>query len=215
MYDTDDEGYYRYRERRFKWLGYVAAFAAGVVIGALLFGRGCLRAPEEEKPAETAATAETAAEAEAPEEVPAMPETAATAQDVIAFEAPARAPASPAASPPAAAPPAGPRKATPRPAGKSLTADEINRTIAQRRAGIQNEYNTLLKNNPHLGGGKVTVRFTVSSRGDVTSAEVVEDTVGNLALAAGVLKRVRSWKFPRAQGETVVVYPFVFVAGGM
>lgn len=215
MYEPDDESYYPYRERRGNWLGYVAAFVLGVLVGALLFGRGCLCAPEEEKAVETAATAETAAEAEAPAEEPLEPEAPPTAEeDVIVFEAPARAPASPAAPPPPAAAPAKPRKAAPRPAGKGLTADEINRTITQRRAGIQNEYNTLLKNNPHLGGGKVTVRFTISSRGDVTSAEVLEDTVGNPALAAAVAKRVRSWKFPRAQGETVVVYPFVFVASG-
>jgi TonB family protein len=210
MYESDDM--YPYRERRgANWLGYAAAFALGVLVGALLFSRGCRCAPEEEKPAETAATAETAAEAEVPEEVPATPETAATAEDVIVFEAPARTPAAP---PPPAAPPARPREATPRPAGKGLTADEINRTITKRHAGIQNEYNALLKNNPTLGGGKITVRFTVSSRGDVTSAEVIEDTVGNAPLAAAILKRVRSWKFPRAQGETAVVYPFVFVAGG-
>ena len=93
-YESDDEGYYQYRERRGKWLGYAAVFGLGVVVGALLFSRGCLCAPEEEEPEETAATAETAA-AEVPEEVPATPETAATAEDVIVFEEPARAPASP------------------------------------------------------------------------------------------------------------------------
>jgi TonB family protein len=217
MYDTDNEGYYRYRERRFSWLGYAAAFVVGVFVGALLFSRGCLCAPEEEKPEETAATAEAvAADAETAEEVPATPETAATAgEDVIVFEVPARAPASPAApAPPAAPTPAPPRKARPRPAEKGLTADEINRTITKRRAGIQSEYNSLLKKNPTLGGGKISVRFTISSGGDVTSAEVVEDTLGSPELAAAIVRRVRTWKFPRARGESTVVYPFVFVAGG-
>jgi len=216
MRETDDT-YYPHRERRgANWLGYAAAFGLGVLIGALLFGRGCRGAPEEEKAAETAATAENvAAEAEAPEEVPATLESAATAEeDVIVFHTPEPRVHYPATPAPPAPAPARPRKAAPRAAGKGLTADEINRTITQRRAGIQNEYNTLLKNNPHLGGGKVTVRFTVSSRGDVTSAEIVEDSVGNPALAAAVLRRVGSWKFPRSPGETVVVYPFVFVASG-
>jgi hypothetical protein len=48
----------------------------------------------------------------------------------------------------------------------------------------------------------------------VTSAEIVEDTLGSAGLRAGILRRVRSWKFPRARGEATVVYPFVFVAGG-
>ena len=210
-YESDEEGYYRYRERRGKWLGYAAVFGLGVVVGALLFSRGCLCAPEEEEPEETAATAETAA-AEVPEEVPAAPETAATAEDVIVFEEPARAPASP---PQPAPPPARtPEPVTPRTPARGLTTDQINQTITKRRAGIQSEYNALLKNNPTLGGGKVTVRFTISSRGDVTSAEIVEDTVGSSGLRAGILRRVRSWKFPRAQGEATVVYPFVFVASG-
>ncbi len=212
MYDTDDEGYYRYRERRFKWLGYAAAFVAGVFVGALLFGRGCLCAPEEEEAEETAATAETAAEAEVPAEIPATPETAATAEDVIVFEEPARAPATP---PRPAPPPARtPEPVTPRTPGRGLTTDQINQTITKRRAGIKSEYDSLLKSNPTLGGGKVTVRFVISSRGDVTSAEIVEDTVGSAELRAGILRRVRTWKFPRAQGESTVVYPFVFVASG-
>ena len=211
-YESDDEGYYGYRERRgTKWLGYAAVFGLGVVVGALLFSRGCLCAPEEEEPEETAATAETAA-AEVPEEVPATPETAATAEDVIVFEEPAPAPATP---PQPAPPPARPPEVvTPRTPARGLTADQINQTITKRRAGIQSEYNALLKNNPTLGGGKVTVRFTISSRGNVTSAEIVEDTVGSAGLRAGILRRVRSWKFPRAQGESTVVYPFVFVASG-
>ncbi len=210
-YESDDEGYYQYRERRGKWLGYAAVFGLGVVVGALLFSRGCLCAPEEEEPEETAATAETAA-AEVPEEVPAAPETAATAEDVIVFEEPARAPATP---PQPAPPPARtPEPVTPRTPARGLTTDQINQTITKRRAGIQSEYNSLLKNNPTLGGGKVTVRFTISSRGDVTSAEIVEDTLGSAELRAGILRRVRSWKFPRAQGEATVVYPFVFVASG-
>ncbi len=210
-YESDDEGYYAYRERRGKWLGYAAVFGLGVVVGALLFSRGCLCAPEEEEPEETAATAETAA-AEVPEEVPATPETAATAEDVIVFEEPAPAPATP---PQPAPPPARPPEVvTPRTPARGLTADQINQTITKRRAGIQSEYNSLLKNNPTMGGGKVTVRFTISSRGDVTSAEIVNDTVGSAGLRAGILRRVRSWKFPRAQGESTVVYPFVFVASG-
>lgn len=211
-YESDEEGYYAYRDRRgARWLGYAAVFGLGVLVGALVFSRGCLCAPEEEEPEETAATAETAA-AEVPEEVPAAPETAATAEDVIVFEEPAPAPATP---PQPAPPPARtPEPVTPRTPARGLTANQINQTITKRRAGIQSEYNALLKNNPTLGGGKVTIRFTISSRGDVTSAEIVEDTVGSAGLRAGILRRVRSWKFPRARGKATVVYPFVFVASG-
>ena len=214
-YESDDS-YYRPRERPgAKWLVYAVTFGLGVLVGALLFSRGCLCAPEEEEPEEAAATAETVA-AEVPEEIPAKAETAATAEeDVIVFEAPAEAPSAPATPPRSTPPPSRPPEVvTPRTPARGLTANEINQTISKRRAGIQSEYNSLLKNNPTLGGGKVTVRFVISSRGDVTSAEIVEDTVGSGALRAGILRRVRTWKFPRAQGESTVVYPFVFVASG-
>lgn len=213
-YESDDS-YYRPRERPgAKWLGYAVTFGLGVVVGALLFSRGCLCAPEEEEPEETAATAETVA-AEVPEEVPATPETAATAEeDVIVFEAPPEAPSAPATPRTTPPPSRTPEVVTPRTPARGLTANEINQTISKRRAGIQSEYNSLLKNNPTLGGGKVTVRFVISSRGDVTSAEIVEDTVGNGELRAGILRRVRGWKFARARGESTVVYPFVFVASG-
>jgi TonB family protein len=97
--------------------------------------------------------------------------------------------------------------------GQGLPPETINKNITQHLAGIQNEYHAVLKNNPSLGGGKITVRFTVSPRGDVTAAEVVDDSVGNPALSAAVLRRVRGWKFPQADAETTVVYPFVFAAG--
>ena len=220
MYDSkyDPDGSYSYRERRFKWLGYVAVFAAGVLIGALLFGRGC-PAPTEKPEAETVAVAETAAEVPAEPEPPATPETAATAdEEAIVFEEPRELPPTTItpARPPTPSPTATkPREVTPRPTGRGLAPADINRVITKRLSGIQNEYNAQLKNNPHLGGGKISVRFTISSRGAVTSAEVAEDTIGNAELRAGVLRRVRSWKFPAASGESTVIYPFVFVASGM
>jgi TonB family protein len=216
--DYDPDGGYTYRERRFNWLGYVLAFGGGAVVGALVFGRGC-PAPEEKPEAATVAVAETAAETPAAPETPATPETAATAAEgAIVFEEPRDLPPptiTPARPPaPPATPPSKPREVTPRPTGQGLQPAEINRVITGRLSGIQSEFNVILKNNPNLRGGKVAVRFTISSRGAVTSAEVVEDTIGNAELRAGVLRRVQSWKFPAAGGEVTVIYPFVFVASG-
>jgi len=218
MYDSDydPDGSYAYRERRFKWLGYVAAFVGGAVIGALVFGRGC-PGPTEKPEAETVAVAETAAEVPAAPE-PATAATAATAEeDAIVFEEPRDLPPptiTPARPPAAEKPPSKPREVTPRPTGQGLKPPEINRVITKRLSGIQSEFNVILKNNPNLRGGKISVRFTISSRGAVTSAEVVEDTIGNAELRAGVLRRVRSWNFPASGGESTVIYPFVFVASG-
>jgi TonB family protein len=224
MYDNDydSDGAYAYKERRFKWLGYVIAFVGGVVIGALVFGRGCPGGPDEEPKAETVAVAETAAEV--PEEPtpppePETAETAATAEEAIVFEEPevetkprvepARLPTPPKTTTEK------PREVTPRPAsGKGLTPDQIYGTINKRLSGVQYEYTNALKKNPNLPGGKISVRFTIGPDGRVTAAEVVDDTVGNAELRSGVLSRVRTWKFQRSGGETTVVYPFVFVSAG-
>ena len=139
MYDSDydPDGSYSYRERRFKWLGYVAAFVGGAVIGALVFGRGC-PAPEEKPEAETVAVAETAAETAVipePEPVPATPETAATVEEeAIVFEEPAEPPPTftPARPPEPERTPTKPREVAPRPAGKGLSASEINRAMVPK-----------------------------------------------------------------------------------
>jgi len=221
MYDSDydSDGSYSYRERRFKWLWYAATFGAGVLVGALVFGRGCPGGPEEEPEAETVAVAETAAEI--PEPPPPEPEPAETAspaaEEAIVFEAPPEPPPTftPARPPEPERTPTKTREVAPRPTGKGLDASEINRVITQRRSGIQSEYNSLLKSNPHLGGGKIVVRFTIAADGRVTSAEVLSDTVGNAEFSSAIVRRVRSWKFPRAGGESTVIYPFVFVSSGV
>ncbi len=219
-YETED--YYPYRERRWpRVLGYVATFAAGLVIGALLFGPWLKGGPKK-PPAATAATAAPTAltAAKAPGAAPPTitPPTAATVEEmpptkekeevgIVRFTPPKREPR----VEPAEAP-APPSKKTPALTGKGLPPDAINRVVKNRLSGIQAEYEVQLKKDRRLGGGKVAVRFVISPNGDVSSAEVVEDTVGNAALSAGIVRRVRSWQFPSAGGESVVIYPFVFVA---
>jgi len=96
---------------------------------------------------------------------------------------------------------------------KNRSPDMIASVIRRHLSGIQNAYNTALKQNPNLGGGKIVVRFTISADGGVTSASCVSDTVSCGSLTSSILSRIRSWKFPPiASGEVTVVYPFVFVA---
>ena len=96
---------------------------------------------------------------------------------------------------------------------KNRSASVIASVIRSHLAGIQNAYNTALKQNPNLGGGKIVVRFTIASTGTVTSASIISDSVGCASLASSVVSRIRSWRFPTIQtGDVTVVYPFVFVA---
>jgi len=90
----------------------------------------------------------------------------------------------------------------------------INGKIRNHLAGIQNLYNSELKKNPNMAGGKVVVRFTIGASGSVTAASIVSNGTGSSTLASGIITRVRSWKFPQASGDVTVVYPFVFVTTG-
>jgi len=224
-YGQDDYGYYGDEQKRRRvWLtlGYIGVFVAGILVGALFFGKGGGAPKKKEAP--TAATALTAlAKAPTPAPtaaVPATPLTAATVaeeptpppeKDVVAFTPPKREPVIRPAEPPKTPS----KKTAPTTGGKPLNPTQIKGTIDKRLGGIQAEYNSLLKTNPRMGGGKVSVRFTIAPNGAVTSAEVVEDTIGNSQLDAGILRRVKSWQFPRATAETKVVYPFVFVSTGV
>lgn len=79
--------------------------------------------------------------------------------------------------------------------------------------GIENVYNSTLKKNPNLGSGKVTLKFTITSSGDVTSVETVQNTIGAPGLSNAIISRVRSWRFPPVSGgDVTVIYPFVFIA---
>ena len=216
-YDAGDD-YYPYKPQRgWRWLGYVAVFAAGVLLGGLVFGRAGCGQPK--KPAApTVAVAPTAATAEVTSPPTAAP-TAATAADtgMVLEEEPEAEPA----PGPKPRPEVSynykptPMKPTPLPkGGTTRTASSIHTTISKRVPGIQAEYNAQLKRNPRLGGGKVAIRFVITPRGDVRSVEVTEDTLGCPDLTAAIVARVKGWKFGPAQGDATVTYPFVFIAAG-
>lgn len=102
-------------------------------------------------------------------------------------------------------------------AGEANRSPRVIGSIIRRHlAGIQNAYNSALKKNPTLGGGKITVRFTITAGGSVGSASIIQDTLNSPALSGSILSRIRSWRFPPVKsGSVTVVYPFVFVAAGL
>ncbi len=92
------------------------------------------------------------------------------------------------------------------------TAARINHIVRQHLAGIQNAYNSVLKGNPDLGSGKITVSFIISADGSVTSATVLSSTMDSPDLEAEVISRVYGWRFPAIEeGDVTVIYPFEFI----
>ncbi len=82
--------------------------------------------------------------------------------------------------------------------------------IQKYSAGIQFCYSNELKKNEGLQG-KLVVSLVVDAAGNVTHAQVIQNTLGSKALASCALSQIRDWKFPAIpSGSTAFQVPFVF-----
>lgn len=86
----------------------------------------------------------------------------------------------------------------------------INGVVASHKTSIRMSYENCLKRNPTLAG-KVTVRFTISAAGIVSSITILENTTGNTDLEQEIKNKIRNWRFDAIdEGDVTVTYPFVF-----
>jgi len=75
---------------------------------------------------------------------------------------------------------------------------------------IQGCYEAQLKRNPNLRG-KLVLRFTIGTRGQVTEASIDSDTMGSDEVASCVMRLVKAWRLPfTPEAETAVSFPFLF-----
>jgi len=97
----------------------------------------------------------------------------------------------------------------------ALDRELIRRVIQRNRGQIRYCYEKELTSHPTLSG-KVAIRFTIASEGNVVTSTVAQSTVGDSELEQCVAGRVRTWQFPRPQGggSAVVTYPFLFKQAG-
>jgi hypothetical protein len=94
----------------------------------------------------------------------------------------------------------------------SLDPGVIAREIRGRLGAVKACYESGLKRNPSIGG-KLVLRFEVSSIGKVTSAEIDQDSMHDDEVASCIKSRVMSWRFPAPAGGSVQFsYPFIFQA---
>lgn len=86
----------------------------------------------------------------------------------------------------------------------------INDVISTYKASIKMSYEKYLKRDPNLKG-KINLRITISSSGNVSAIKVVENTTGNTEFEDEIVRKVKMWQFePVADGDVTVSYPFVF-----
>lgn len=87
----------------------------------------------------------------------------------------------------------------------------VVRTIGRRSARFQHCYERELPANPSLEG-RVSVRFTIQPRGNVTNVQATGNSTGSDSLASCVLRTVQGIRFvPGPEGGSVTfAYPFMF-----
>ncbi|MGZ3406975.1 MAG: AgmX/PglI C-terminal domain-containing protein [Caldimonas sp.] len=94
----------------------------------------------------------------------------------------------------------------------SLDPSIIAKEIRSRLGAIKACYEAGLKRNPNIGG-KLQLRFEISSVGKVTSAEIENDSMHDEEVASCIKSRVSTWRFPAPAGGSVQFsYPFIFQA---
>src|SRR5579859_2239790 len=94
----------------------------------------------------------------------------------------------------------------------SLDPSVIAREIRGRLGAVKACYESGLKRNPNIGG-KLVLRFEVSSIGKVTSTDIDQDSMHDDEVASCIKSRVMTWRFPAPAGGSVQFsYPFIFQA---
>jgi TonB family protein len=95
-----------------------------------------------------------------------------------------------------------------------LDAGEVRRVINSRLAAIKMCYERQLRRNPTLEG-RVTIQFTISGSGTVSSASATENTLGDAEVANCVASTFRRFRFTAPEGGSVTYsFPFVFQPSG-
>ena len=92
----------------------------------------------------------------------------------------------------------------------TVDKEALGRFIKLRLRSIQGCYETQLKRNPNLRG-KVVLRFTIGTRGQVVEVSIDSDTMGNDEIASCVMRLVKAWRLPfTPDTDTPVSFPFLF-----
>lgn len=86
---------------------------------------------------------------------------------------------------------------------------EITFTISKQLHKIRKTYNKFLKKNDALKG-RIKFKFTINTKGAVTSLSIVENTLNDKAFELEVISWIQGLKFKPFKEPTEVVYPFIF-----
>jgi TonB family protein len=96
-------------------------------------------------------------------------------------------------------------------AAGSLPSQVINKVMLSHSNQIKFCYEKALGTSPDKQA-KIVVRFTISPKGDVSSATVVSSTLEGSGVEDCVLRVIKHLKFPKPKGggNVMVTYPYIF-----
>jgi TonB family protein len=97
----------------------------------------------------------------------------------------------------------------------ALDKEIIRRVIRSHIKEVKFCYEQELLRKPDLYG-RVTIQFTITPMGSVSSSAVQQSTMGNAKVEQCIARAVQRWEFPKPQGGGIVIvaYPFVLKASG-
>lgn len=98
--------------------------------------------------------------------------------------------------------------------GSGLGKAAIGQVVAARSGAIKFCYENVLRANPNVGSGRVTVSFKIGPTGQVLAARVEGNTLaGGAEVGSCITRAIRRWRFPPSAGYAEVRYPFLFSTG--
>lgn len=107
----------------------------------------------------------------------------------------------------------GPRRATSPSTTRegAVSRAEVQRVVRSHQGELAACYEAGRQFNPNLFG-RVTVRFVIGARGQVSSATMLSSSLGNNRTETCLLQAIRQWEFPAPKNgaDVSIVYPFVF-----
>ena len=91
----------------------------------------------------------------------------------------------------------------------------VRQVVRAHRAQLRFCYEDELTRHPELEG-KIAARWVITGTGAVAESSVADSTLGDAEVERCLVERIRTWTFPRpkAGGEVVVTYPFLFKPNG-
>jgi hypothetical protein len=90
--------------------------------------------------------------------------------------------------------------------------DVIRRILKHHNKQVRGCYERALAREPQLAG-RVSIKFTISPQGDVSSAEVAQDTLADPEVGRCVQGVILKLTFPTSDAPLIINYPFTFQPG--